>query len=189
MSLSVDRREFLTTTLAGAAGLALVDPVTIAQDSARRAERDAVVAHIAPRHAATVKMLQDWIALPSIAAEDLNYPQGADYMARLARDAGFDRVDVIQTSGKPGVFATLDAGADSSLGIYFMYDVKQFDATEWSSPPLEGRLVERPGVGTVIVGRGATNTKGPQIALLSALHAFKAAGRKPPVNIVLVCEG
>ena len=153
------------------------------------ADRAAVVGQIAPRHAATLKTLQDWIALPSIAAENLNYPQGAEYMARLARDAGFERVEVIPTKGKPGVFATLDAGADSTLGVYFMYDVKQFDPSEWSSPPLEGRLVDRPGVGTVIVGRGATNTKGPQIALLAALHAFKAAGKKLPVNLVLVCEG
>jgi acetylornithine deacetylase/succinyl-diaminopimelate desuccinylase-like protein len=27
------------------------------------------------------------------------------------------------------------------------------------------------------------------VALLAALHAFRAAGRKPPVNLVLVCEG
>jgi len=67
--------------------------------------------------------------------------------------------------------------------------VKQYDPSEWSSPPLEGRLVDRPGLGRVIVGRGATNTKGPQTACLAALQAYKAAGRKPPVNIVLVCEG
>ena len=70
-----------------------------------------------------------------------------------------------------------------------MYDVKQYDPSEWTSPPLEGRLVDRPGLGKVIVGRGATNTKGPQMACLAALHAYKAAGRKPPVNLVLVCEG
>jgi acetylornithine deacetylase/succinyl-diaminopimelate desuccinylase-like protein len=134
-------------------------------------------------------MLQDWIALPSIAAENRGYPQGADYMAKLAREAGFQRVDLVPTAGKPGVFATLDVGAANSLGIYFMYDVKQFDPAEWSSPPLEARLVDKPGLGKVIVGRGATNTKGPQVACLAALHAFKAAGQKPPVNIVLVCEG
>ena len=27
------------------------------------------------------------------------------------------------------------------------------------------------------------------MACLAALHAYKAAGRKPPVNLVLVCEG
>jgi hypothetical protein len=28
-----------------------------------------------------------------------------------------------------------------------MYDVKQFDPAEWSSPPLEARLVDKPGLG------------------------------------------
>ena len=30
------------------------------------------------QHDANVQRLKDWIALPSIAAEDLNYPQGAE---------------------------------------------------------------------------------------------------------------
>jgi acetylornithine deacetylase/succinyl-diaminopimelate desuccinylase-like protein len=188
----IDRREFLQTTLAGAAGLALAheaEGIALVSGAQAAADREAVLARIASQHEQTIKMLRDWIALPSIAAEDVGYPQGAEFMARLARDAGFGRVEVVPTKGKPGVFATLDAGADTTLGVYFMYDVKQFDPAEWSSPPLEGRLVERPGVGTVMVGRGATNTKGPQIAFLAALHAFKAAGRTLPVNLVLVCEG
>ena len=70
-----------------------------------------------------------------------------------------------------------------------MYDVKQYDPAEWSSPPLEGRLVDRPGEGKAIMGRGAVNQKGPETAFLAALHAFKATGRKLPVNLVLVAEG
>ncbi len=38
--------------------------------------------------------------------------------------------------------------------------------------------MEKPGLGKVLVGRGAVNTKGPQSAFLAALHAFKAAGRR-----------
>ena len=185
MSDSVTRREFLLTTAAGAASAAIAGPEVLLAQS----DRDAVVALITKQHDATIKMLRDWIALPSIAAEDLNYPKGAEYMAQLARDAGFDRVDVVKTAGKPGVFATLDTGAKTTLALYFMYDVKQFDPAEWSSPPLEGRIVDRPGVGKIMVGRGATNTKGPQVACLAALQAFKAAGKKPPINLVLVCEG
>ena len=181
----VNRREFLHGAAATAAAFAIGPHASIFAPS----PKDDVIAKIAGQHAQTVKMLQDWIALPSIAAENRGYPQGADYMAKLAREAGFQRVDLVPTAGKPGVFATLDVGAANSLGIYFMYDVKQFDPAEWSSPPLEARLVDKPGLGKVIVGRGATNTKGPQVACLAALHAFKAAGQKPPVNIVLVCEG
>ena len=144
---------------------------------------------VASRHDATVRALQDWIALPTIAAEGKNVAEGADYMRRLALDAGFQKARIVQSGGVPGVFATLDAGAPVTLGIYFMYDVKQFDPAEWSSPPLEAKLVERPGEGTAIVGRGAVNQKGPEMAFLAALHAFKASGRKLPVNLVLVAEG
>jgi acetylornithine deacetylase/succinyl-diaminopimelate desuccinylase-like protein len=144
---------------------------------------------VAARHGEAVKRLQDWIALPSIAAENRNSQEGAARMAELARDAGFQQVAVVPTDGKPGVFATLDAGAAKTVGLYFMYDVKQFDPAEWSSPPLEARLVDKPGLGKAIVGRGAVNQKGPEAAFLAALHAIRAAGRKLPVNLVLVAEG
>lgn len=182
----VSRREFVQGAVAGAVAISSTGRALAA---AGADDESAVVAQIAPAHDATVKMLQDWIALPSIAAENRNYPQGAEYMAKLASDAGFTHVEVVKTTGKPGVFATLDVGAPDWLAVYFMYDVKQFDPKEWSSPPLEGRLVDKPGLGKVCIGRGATNTKGPQTAVLAALKAFKAAGKKPPVNLVLVAEG
>src|SRR6185369_10356962 len=50
-------------------------------------------------------------------------------------------------------------------------------------------LVDKPGLGKVIIGRGAVNQKGPESAFLAALHAFRGAGRKPPVNFVFVAEG
>jgi len=138
---------------------------------------------------ASIKRLRDWIALPSIAAENRNMAEGAAYMADLARDAGFTNVEIVPTDGHPGVFGTIDVGAKRTLGIYFMYDVKQFDPSEWSSPPLEGKFVEKEGLGTAIVGRGATNQKGPEAAFLAALHAIRAAKATLPVNIVLICEG
>jgi acetylornithine deacetylase/succinyl-diaminopimelate desuccinylase-like protein len=144
---------------------------------------------VVKRHDQSVKALQEWIALPSIAAENLNFPAGAEYMAKLAREAGFEQVTVLDTDGKPGVFAMLDAGAKKTVGLYFMYDVKQYDPAEWTSPPLEARIVDRPGVGKILLGRGAVNQKGPEMALLAALHAIRGAGRKMPVNLVLVAEG
>ena len=165
-----------------AAALAVLPPVS-AQN------RAAIQAQVARSHDASVQGLRDWIALPSIAAENRNPREGADHMARLAREAGFQRVQVLDTDGKPGVFATLDAGAARTVGLYFMYDVKQFDPAEWSAPPLEGRIVERPGIGKVMVGRGAVNQKGPQSAFLAALRAIRDAKQALPVNLVLVAEG
>jgi acetylornithine deacetylase/succinyl-diaminopimelate desuccinylase-like protein len=148
-----------------------------------------VYAEIPKRHAEAVERLRRWIALPSIAAEGLHSEEGVETMMALLREAGFQRVERVPTDGKPGVFATLDAGAPRTVGLYFMYDVKQFDPKEWTSPPLEGRIVEKPGFGKVMVGRGAVNQKGPESAFLAALHAIRGAGRKPPVNLVLVAEG
>jgi len=144
---------------------------------------------IGKRHDEAVKRLQDWIKLPSIAAENLNYPAGAEFMAKLAKDAGFQQATVVQTDGKPGVFAMLDAGAPKTVGLYFMYDVKQFDPKEWTSPPLDAALVDKPGLGKAIIGRGAVNQKGPEAAFLAALHAIRGAGKKMPVNLVMVAEG
>jgi acetylornithine deacetylase/succinyl-diaminopimelate desuccinylase-like protein len=148
-----------------------------------------VYAQIPKRHGEAVERLRRWIALPSIAAEGRNAEEGVEMMMALLREAGFQRVERVPTDGKPGVFATLDAGAPRTVGLYFMYDVKQFDPEEWSSPPLEGRIVDKPGFGRVMVGRGAVNQKGPESAFLAALHAIRGAGRKPPVNLVLVAEG
>ena len=185
---SLSRREFVQGTVSSVA-LAGAPAAVLAAAAARSADKAAVLAKIAPMHAANVKRLQDWIALPSIAAENLNYPQGAEYMVKLAQDAGFTGVKLIPTSGKPGVFGTIDAGARTTMGIYFMYDVKQYVPAEWSSPPLEAKLVQKESLGTVCMGRGAVNQKGPENAFLSALMAFRAAGKKLPVNLVLVCEG
>lgn len=157
--------------------------------SAKTPDRAAIAETVTKQRAATIEALRDWIALPTIAAEKLNTPAGAEHMAKLARDAGFQKAEIIPTDGVPGVFATLDAGAKTTLGIYFMYDVKQFEPAEWSSPPLEGNIVDRPGEGKALVGRGAVNQKGPEMAFLAAIKAIQASGRKLPVNLVLVAEG
>lgn len=115
--------------------------------------------------------------------------EGCDLMMHMAREAGFQTATRINTDGHPGVFATLDAGAPRTFGLYFMYDVKQADPAEWSSPPFDAAIVDKPGFGKVVMGRGAVNQKGPEAALLAALHAIRGAGKKMPINIVLVAEG
>jgi acetylornithine deacetylase/succinyl-diaminopimelate desuccinylase-like protein len=144
---------------------------------------------IEKQHDEAVARLQDWIHQPSIAAENRGVVEGCELTMRLLRDAGFQNVSKIPTDGQPGIFATLDADAPRSLGVYFMYDVKQVDPSEWSSPPWAAAIVDKPGVGKVVMGRGAVNQKGPEAAFLAALHAIRGAGRKPPVNLVFVGEG
>jgi acetylornithine deacetylase/succinyl-diaminopimelate desuccinylase-like protein len=177
------RRRFLGASAASAAALAL-PRVSRAADA-----RDAVQAEIEKRHAEGVQRLQEWVKQPSIAAENRGMNEGCALMMRYAREAGFQTVTRVDTDGQPGVFATLDAGAPRTIGLYFMYDVKQVDPAEWSSPPWDAALVDKPGFGKVIMGRGAVNQKGPEAAFLAALHAIRGAGQKLPVNLVLVAEG
>jgi len=180
----INRRAFLQSAAAAAAALGMPRWA-----EGRAGEFDAIRAEIDKRHDESVKRLQDWIRLPSIAAENRNMKEGCELMMRLLRDAGFDQVTKVPTDGHPGVFATLDAGAPKTLGLYFMYDVKQADPAEWSSPPFEAALVDKPGLGKVVVGRGAVNQKGPEATYLAALHAIRGAGKKLPVNLVFVAEG
>ena len=183
--MSVDRRTFLeTSAVAAAAALALPRDASADQD-----ELQPIFTQIEQRHDEALQRLQEWIRQPSIAAENRGMTEGCDLTMRMLKDAGFGQVTKIATDGQPGIFATLDAGAPRTLGLYFMYDVKQADPAEWSSPPWAAALVDRPGLGKAIVGRGAVNQKGPEATFLAALHAIRGAGRKPPLNFVLVAEG
>ena len=181
----MDRRVFLQDAAATAAAVALPGWARTNQPD----DLAPIFAQIEKRHDEAVQRLQEWIRQPSIAAENRGVNEGCELTMRLLREAGFGQVTRLPTDGQPGIFATLDAGAPRTLGLYFMYDVKQADPAEWTSPPWTAALVDKPGLGKVLMGRGAVNQKGPEAAFLAALHAIRAAGRKPPVNFVLVAEG
>jgi len=180
---TINRRDFVGGALATGAALLSAGRAAAAQSL------DSVYREVERRHAESIERLQAWIRQPSIAAENNGVEEGCRLMQRLLRDAGFQSAERIPTDGQPGVFAKLDAGAKRTLGMYFMYDVKQADPAEWSSPPWEAKVVDLPNLGRAVMGRGAVNQKGPQAAFLAALHAIHGAGRKLPVNLVLVAEG
>jgi len=181
----MNRRDFLATTAVGAAALAFPRLAVSADDS----DFAPIWAEIEKRHDESVQRLQTWIRQPSIAAENRGMNEGCELMMSMLRDAGFENVTKVPSDGQPGVYATLDAGAPKTLGIYYMYDVKQADPSEWTSPPFDANIVDKPGLGKILVGRGAVNQKGPEATFLAALHAIRGAGRKPPVNLVFVAEG
>ena len=185
-----DRRTFLEGAVAGAAALALPNWAHAALvPTAPADEMDGIRAEIEKRHDEAVERLQHWIQQPSIAAENRGMNEGCELTMHMLGEAGFEQVTKVPTDGQPGIFATLDAGAPRTVGLYFMYDVKQADPAEWSSPPFEAALVDKPGLGKVVVGRGAVNQKGPEATFLAALHAMRGAGKKMPVNFVFVAEG
>src|SRR6059036_1786248 len=181
----MDRRVFLQDAAATAAAVALPGWARTNQDP----EIAPITAEIRKRHNEAVQRLQQWIRQPSIAAENRGVNEGCELTMRMLREAGFNQVKKAPTEGQPGIFATLDAGAPKTLALYFMYDVKQVDPSEWSSPPWDAAIVDKPGLGKILIGRGAVNQKGPEAAFLAALHAIRGAGRKLPLNLVFVAEG
>jgi len=181
---NLNRRTFIKGTAAGAVALSCSP-----RGWSAKTDLDSVRTEIEKRHDEAVRRLQEWIRQPSIAAENRGVTEGCDLTIRLLREAGFDHATRVPTDGQPGILAMLDAGAPRTAGLYFMYDVKQVDPAEWSSPPWEAALVNKPGLGKVVIGRGSVNQKGPQAVLLAALHAIRGASRKIPVNLVLVAEG
>src|ERR1051325_7604970 len=137
----MNRRTFLKGAVAGAAVASLEYPSWAAAENL-----DHIRSEIAKRHDQAVKRLQGWIHQQSIAAENRGVSEGCDYTIQMLRDAGFDMAQRVATDGQPGIFATLNAGAAKTVGLYFMYDVKQVDPSEWSSPPWEAALVDKPGL-------------------------------------------
>jgi acetylornithine deacetylase/succinyl-diaminopimelate desuccinylase-like protein len=149
---------------------------------------DAVYAHIdanLDRHTAE---LQRWVRQRSVSAQN----EGIQQMAELLRDdlkaLGFQEAELVPTSGHPGVWGYYDAGAPKTLLVYMMYDVQPVNPDDWQSPPFEAHLVDHE-LGTVLMGRGATNQKGPERALLNAIASILATNGTLPVNLMVAAEG
>ena len=76
------RRDFVNTAVAGAV---LAATPTILKAAAAGGDKAAVLAQIPKQHAENIKRLQDWIALPSIAAENRNDDDALDHILRSRR--------------------------------------------------------------------------------------------------------
>src|SRR5256886_1138685 len=89
----------------------------------------------------------------------------------------------------PGFSPPPTPAVPKPLALFLMYNKKAPAPAECSSPPFEAALVDKPGLGKIIMGRGAVNQKGPEATFLAALHAIRGSGRKMPVNLAFVAEG
>ena len=170
----LDRRQMVAGTAAALLVPAAARAAAVPSSAAQKTIRTAIDRQLPENFA----RIQDWIRHPGIAAENWQMQSVCAYTMGLLRNAGFQTVKRLPTKGQPGISVTFDAGAARTVGIYFMYDVKQVNPAEWSSPPFEARITDKPGWGKVIVGRGAINQKGPEAAFLAALNAFRAAGQE-----------
>ena len=160
-------------------------------------ELKAVFDHIDTNIDEHVLNLQKWIQQPSIS----NTGEGIQESAEMVKGF-FDQLGCQETSvndvgitewgqqGNPVVYARCDEGAEKTLVVYWMYDTMPVTQPDlWKAPPFEGRLVEQSPYPKVMIGRGANNSKGREMAFWNAMMSIKAVTGKLPVNLIFVAEG
>jgi acetylornithine deacetylase/succinyl-diaminopimelate desuccinylase-like protein len=144
-----------------------------------------------------VRNLQKWIQQPSVS----NTGEGIQESAQMVKGY-FDQLGCQQTKvydpgitewgqqSNPVVYAKCDEGAKRTIVIYWQYDTMPVTQPDlWIRPPFAGDLVEQTPYKKVLIGRGATNSKGPEMSQWNALMSMKAVTGKLPVNIIFVAEG
>jgi len=141
--------------------------------------------------------LQKWIQQPSISNTGEGMQESAEMVKGFFDQLGCQQTKVYDVGvtewgqqGNPVVYGKCDEGAEKTLVIYWMYDTMPVTQPDlWKAPPFEGQLVEQAPFKKVLIGRGATNSKGPQMAMWNALMSIKAVAGKLPVNVIIVAEG
>ncbi|WP_169800543.1 M20/M25/M40 family metallo-hydrolase [Sphingobium cloacae] len=141
--------------------------------------------------------LQKWIQQPSVSNTGEGIPESAEMVKGMFDQLGCQKTQVFDVGksefgaqSNPVVYADCNEGADKTLVIYWMYDTMPVTQPDlWKAPPFEGQLVEQAPFKKVLIGRGATNSKGPQMAMWNALMSIKAVTGKLPVNLIFVAEG
>jgi acetylornithine deacetylase/succinyl-diaminopimelate desuccinylase-like protein len=141
--------------------------------------------------------LQKWIQQPSISNTGEGIQESAEMVKGFFDQLGCQQTKVYDVGktdwgqqGNPVVYAHCDEGAPKTLVVYWMYDTMPITQPDlWKAPPFEGRLVEQLPFKKVLIGRGATNSKGPEMSMWNAFMSIKAVAGKLPVNLIVVAEG
>jgi acetylornithine deacetylase/succinyl-diaminopimelate desuccinylase-like protein len=141
--------------------------------------------------------LQKWIQQPSISNTGEGIQESAEMVKGFYDQLGCQKTQVFDvgktkygSQGNPVVFAKCDEGAKKTLIVYWQYDTMPVTQPDlWKAPPFEGRLMEQAPFKKVLIGRGATNSKGPEMTFLNAVMSIKAITGKLPVNLMFVAEG
>ncbi len=141
--------------------------------------------------------LRRWIQQPSISNTGEGMQESAYMVKGFFDQLGCQDTNVFDVGitewgqqGNPVVYGKCDEGRDKTVVLYWMYDTMPITQPDlWKAPPFEGRLVEQPPYAKVMIGRGATNSKGPQMTQLNALMSIKAVTGTLPVNVIFVAEG
>jgi acetylornithine deacetylase/succinyl-diaminopimelate desuccinylase-like protein len=132
-----------------------------------------------------VSQLAEFVAIPSVSrdAPPETMRRAAEWVANHLR---FANGRILETEGNPVVVGELAGPADApTILVYGHYDVQPTgDLSEWGTPPFELTVD-----GKVMLGRGASDDKGPVYIVLKVAQAFAAQEGGAPLNVKFVFEG
>jgi acetylornithine deacetylase/succinyl-diaminopimelate desuccinylase-like protein len=153
---------------------------------------------------------RDFLALPNVARDSTEIRRVAETVVRMYERRGV-RMRLLESPGSPpAVYGELTTpGATRTVMLYAHYDGQPVVARDWTTagpwtPELRDGHIERGGkLRTVeeaarlgaqaddwrLYARSASDDKAPIIAMLAALDALRASGRRPAVNLKFFFEG
>ena len=147
------------------------------------------------------------LAIPNVSADRANIQRNAEAIRDALAKRNVDARLVSVAGGSPIVFGEIRTpGATRTIGFYAHYDGQPINASEWTTPPFQptlrdrpldagGRAIPFPPAGAPfdpdarIYARGAADDKAPIIAQLTALDALRNAGVTLRSNIKFMFEG
>lgn len=145
------------------------------------------------------------LSMPNVATNVPDIEANAAYLQAQLKARGFaTQLLTAEPGTPPSVFGELKTpGARRTVVFYAHYDGQPIGQKGWVTPPFqpavrtalpEAKAVDWQGAQTLdpawrVYARSAGDDKGSVQAMLSALDALKAIGRKPTVNIKILWEG
>jgi acetylornithine deacetylase/succinyl-diaminopimelate desuccinylase-like protein len=179
-------------------------PSPQASDTSLRAR---VNAWRAPREAEIVAELTRLLAIPNVASDSVNIRRNAALIVSMLEQRGATAQILESPGSSPAVYGELlTPGATRTVVFYSHYDGQPVDPARWATPPWSvvlrdgaltagAREIPFPAAGGRfdpewrIYARSASDDKSPIVAMLTALDALKALGRRPSVNLKFFFEG
>jgi acetylornithine deacetylase/succinyl-diaminopimelate desuccinylase-like protein len=146
------------------------------------------------------------LSIPDVASDRENVRRKALFLRDRLAHRGFE-AELLETEGNPLVYGELPVeGAARTLLLYCHYDGQPVDPSKWRQedpfrPVLRTGKIEEGASDLDISGqakfepdwriypRSASDDTGPIIALLAALDALRASGRKPTSNLRVILDG
>lgn len=139
-------------------------------------------------HKRHINDLVELIAIPTMSMKPENRPElkkAADLLKDMLHTIGMDNTEVFFSNELPVVTASYTRNKrQPTILFYGHFDVQPVNEERWKSDPFSAEIRDER-----LYGRGATDDKGPIIALISAIEGLIKVDGKLPVNIKLLLDG